>query len=144
MFTPDCCYASQGQAKKDIAVKLFIHAHDVISWEFEMGGAKKKSIISMDKAQKTRDKDQSAPQAKKPAKKVEKKIAGIDLPFDPNSKEFLGELKRINAVTPYSLASKYSLRISVVKDLLEDLEKKGVLRFVSGGSRLKIYTLANP
>ena len=109
-----------------------------------MGGAKKKSIISMDKAQKTRDKDQSAPQDKKPAKKGEKKIAGIDLPFDPNSKEFLGELKRISAVTPYSLASKYSLRISVVKDLLEDLEKKGVLRFVSGGSRLKIYTLANP
>jgi small subunit ribosomal protein S25e len=110
-----------------------------------MGGAKKKSIISMDKAQKTRDnKEESAPQAKKPAKKVEKKIAGIDLPFDPNGKEFLGELRRISAVTPYSLASKYSLRISVVKDLLEDLEKKGVLKFVSGGSRLKIYTLVNP
>ena len=144
MFASDSCYASQRQAKRATAVKLFIHAHDVIGWEFEMGGAKKKSIVSMDKAQKTRDKEQSAPQAKKPAKKVEKKIAGIDLPFDPNSKEFLGELKRISAVTPYSLAAKYSLRISVVKDLLEDLEKKGVLRFVSGGSRLKIYTLANP
>ncbi len=110
-----------------------------------MGGAKKKSIISMDKSQKARDsKESTAPPAKKAPKKVEKKIAGIDLPFDPNSKEFIGELKRLNAVTPFSLASKYNLRISIVKHLLADLEKKGILKFVSGNSRLKIYTLVNP
>ena len=109
-----------------------------------MGGSKKKSIISMDKTQKTRDgKESTAPQSKKPPKKVEKKISGIDLPFDPNGKEFMGELKRLSAVTPYSIASKYNLRISIVKHLLADLEKKGILKFVSGNSRLKIYTLAN-
>lgn len=101
-----------------------------------MGGSKKKSIVQMEKQQKTKDEEPKKDGKKKPT--IEKKTGGINLP-DMASKEFLGELSKIKAVTPYGIASRFGLRISIAKDVLEELEKRGVLKFVAGSNRLRIY-----
>jgi ribosomal protein S25 len=51
-------------------------------------------------------------------------------------------MKKMKAITPYSVASRLDLRISVAKDLLQQLEQKGKIEYVSGSKSLKIYKLA--
>ena len=102
-----------------------------------MGGAKKKSLAQMDK-QQTMESKKSEPTKKTKSKVVsEKKVRGITGPnIDDN--HFLQELSKIGAITPYALASQFNLRISVAKDLLEELEKKRLVQPVGGNARLRI------
>jgi ribosomal protein S25 len=105
-----------------------------------VGGAKKKSLAQIEKAQAMQKKKEEMKKTKAKAA-VEKKSRGIDM---PNIREprFLTELSKLGAVTPYSLASQFNLRISVAKDLLEELEREKLVRAVGGGSRIKIYQVA--
>lgn len=107
-----------------------------------MGGAKKLSLAQMQKRQAMRAKKRegrakTAPKTKAP----EKKIGGIDVP-DFTSKKFVDELVSMRAVTPYAVASKYNLRLSIAKDILEKLEQLGTIQYVAGNSRLRIYRVA--
>jgi len=45
----------------------------------------------------------------------------------------------MKAVTPYAVASRFNLRLSVARDMLEELTRRGVLDYVSGNKNLKIY-----
>ncbi|NIW11392.1 MAG: hypothetical protein GWN33_13195 [Gammaproteobacteria bacterium] len=45
----------------------------------------------------------------------------------------------MKTLTPFAVASRFNLRLSVAKDLLEELEHKGVIQFVSRSRNLKIY-----
>ena len=47
------------------------------------------------------------------------------------------------AITPYALASQFNLRLSIAKDLLEELEKRNVVKLVGGNARVRIYQPAN-
>lgn len=106
-----------------------------------MGGAKKKSLAQMEKAQVQQDKKEEP--AKKPKTKpvAEKRTRGIDVP-DVDDSRFLSELSRMGAITPYALASQFNLRISVAKDLLEELERKRLVKSVAGNARIRIYRVA--
>jgi len=42
-------------------------------------------------------------------------------------------------VTPQSLALKYGIRVSVARRLLRDMERRGLVIYVDGNSRLRIY-----
>jgi len=106
-----------------------------------MGGAKKKSMAQMEKQQKSKEEEPKKKEAKKARASVERKTGAINLP-DLSSKEFLGELSKMKAVTPYGVASRFGLRFSVAKDVLEELEKRGVIQFISGSNRLRIYRAA--
>lgn len=99
-----------------------------------MGGAKKKSLVQMEKQQKIKE-EEPKKEAKKAKASVEKKTGAVDLP-DLSSKEFLGELSKMKAVTPYGIASRFGLRISVAKDVLEELEKRGAVQLIAGSNRL--------
>jgi ribosomal protein S25 len=103
-----------------------------------MGGAKKKSLAQMDKSQ-TLEAKKSEPTKKTKSKGVgEKKVRGITSPNVDDSR-FLTELSKMAAITPYALASQFNLRISVAKDLLEELERKRLVQPVGGNARLRIY-----
>ncbi len=103
-----------------------------------MGGGKKKlTFAQMEKAQE-----------KKPDKKKETKSSGgtgegkvpdISMP-DATSGKIVDELKKIKVLTPYVVASRFNVRISVAKDFLEELEKKGAIRLVSRGRNVRVYT----
>jgi len=105
-----------------------------------MGGAKKKSMAQMEKTQDQTDKKDEPSGSKKGKAKtvVEKRPRGLQSP-DISDPKFLAEVQRLGAITPFSIASQFNLRLSVAKDLLEDLEKKRLVRLVGGNARIRIY-----
>ena len=104
-----------------------------------MGGAKKKNLAQMDKQQQMETKKVEPASKKSKAKTIaEKKVRGITAP-DVGDSRFLTELSKMGAITPYALASQFNVRISVAKDMLEELERKRLVQPVGGNARLKIY-----
>lgn len=101
-----------------------------------MGGKKKLTLKQMERTQVK--KDESKGRKSSGGSTAEKKLAGIVLP-DPKSEKVIGELKKIKALTPYAVASRFDLRLSVARDLLEELERRGVVEYVSGSKNIKIY-----
>jgi len=104
-----------------------------------MGGKKKLTIKQMER---TQDKKDQTPEKKKGGKSgglaPEKRAPGIMLP-DLRSEKIIGEIKKMKAVTPYAVASRFNLRLSVAKDMLDELAQRGILEYVSAGKSLKIY-----
>ena len=71
----------------------------------------------------------------------EKIVGGVDVP-DLNSKETLGALNGMKAITPTAVAIRFNLKVSVAKRMLIDLESKGVIEFVTRSKNLKVYKMA--
>jgi len=96
----------------------------------------------MEKQQVQQDKKTETPKKSK-GKTVEqqKKGSGIGLPNLEDTK-VMGELSKLGALTPYSIASQFNVRLSVAKDILEELERRRLVKSVGGNARIKIYRLA--
>ncbi len=106
-----------------------------------LGGAKKKSMAQMEKTQDQKGtKDESPGQQKKGKAKAiaEKRPRGLQAP-DLSDPKFLSEVQKMGAITPFAMATQYNLRLSVAKDLLEDLERRRLVRLVGGNARVRIY-----
>ena len=56
--------------------------------------------------------------------------------------DLIDEIKKMKVVTPFAVASKFDLRISVAKDLLEELERKKIIELVSRSRKTKVYKVA--
>jgi len=103
-----------------------------------MGGKKK---LSLKQIERTQDKKDEAPEKKKGGKSgpaPERKAPGI-MPPDLKSDKIIGEIRKMKAVTPFAVASRFNLRLSVAKDMLDELAQRGVLEYISSGKNLKIY-----
>jgi len=102
-----------------------------------MGGPKKRPISAIEKAQRKRLEARKREEAAKAAKGpyvylVEEKVM----------QQILKEVPKMKYITPYLVSSKYGVRYSVAKDILEDLAKNGVLRLHAKNRRLAIYVPA--
>ncbi len=106
-----------------------------------LGGAKKKSLAQMEKTQVQQDKKVEPAKKSKGKPSTEKKLRGVDVPNIEDAR-FLSELSKMGAITPYALASQFNLRISVAKDMLEELERKRLVTAVGGNARIRIYRMA--
>jgi len=106
-----------------------------------MGGKKKLSLKQMERMQDKKD-EKEKKGGKSGGGLPEKKAPGIVLP-DPKSEKVVGEIKKMKAVTPYTVATRFNIRLSVAKDLLDELAQRGVVQYVSGGKNLKIYKPAD-
>ncbi len=105
-----------------------------------MGGKKKLGIKQMEKSQAKTD-DDKAKDAKKKEKAgppKERKTIGIMAP-DAKDSKIVAEVKKMNVLTPYSVATRFGVRISAAKDFLEQLEANGAVQLVSGSHNIKIY-----
>jgi small subunit ribosomal protein S25e len=102
-----------------------------------MGGKKKLTLKQMERIQMRKSEEGKKKEKEKTAPK-EKKIAGILIPEIKGSKMF-EELKKLRVLTPYVVASRFNIRISAAKDLLEQLEDEGLVQLVSGNHSIKIY-----
>ena len=105
-----------------------------------MGGKKKLGIKQMEKSQVKADEDK-AKEAKKKEKAgppKERKTVGIMVP-DAKDPKNVNEIKKMNVLTPYAVATRYGIRISAAKDFLEQLEANGSIQLVSGSHNIKIY-----
>ena len=63
---------------------------------------------------------------------------GSNIPNVP-TKDLSNELKKMKAITPYALAMKYSIKLSLAKAWLNLLNQKGNIQKIAGNSSLKIY-----
>ena len=106
-----------------------------------MGGAKKLSLARAEKQQgmqtDKQEKNPASTKSKTPAR-AEKKVGSIDLP-DLKENELLSELLKMKAITPYQVASKYSIKLGVAKNLLSQMEQRGYIKMISRNGNLKIY-----
>jgi len=100
-----------------------------------MGGKKKLTMKQMERMQARRDQERKE---RRLASTTEKKSIGI-IPPDLKSEKVIGELKKMKALTPYTVATRFDLRLSVAKDFLEELERRGIVEYVSGSKNLKVY-----
>ena len=103
-----------------------------------MGGKKKVGIKQMEKQQVKEDETKEAKKKEKAGPPKERKTIGIMSP-DAKNEKIVGEIKKMNVLTPYSVATKYNIRISIAKDFLEELEANGAVQLVSGSHNFKIY-----
>jgi small subunit ribosomal protein S25e len=106
------------------------------------GGKKKKSITQMAKSQELEER-KSQPKGKSSgtggsSSAAEKRVLGITVP-DLKDKKMEKELQGMKVLTPYSVASRLNLRLSVARDFLEELQREGLVTFVSSGKGTKIY-----
>jgi ribosomal protein S25 len=72
----------------------------------------------------------------------EKIIGSVDMP-DINSKEVLGALRSMKAVTATGVATRFNLKISVAKRMLNKLEENGSINLVTRSSNLKVYQMTD-
>ena len=104
-----------------------------------MGGKKKLGIKQMEKQQvKTDEESKDAKKKEKTGPQKERKTVGVMVPDAKDSKN-ISEIKRMNAITPYAVSTRYGIRISAAKDFLEQLEENGSIQLVSRSHNIKIY-----
>jgi ribosomal protein S25 len=105
-----------------------------------MGGKKKLSLKQMERAQVKKDEEEEGKKKKEKAAgpSKEKKLLGIVAP-DVKNEKLVDELKKMNFLTPYAVATRLNIRISAAKDFLEHLEENGTIHLVSGSHNIKIY-----
>ena len=103
------------------------------------------NLKQMERMQDKKDEEEKEKGGKKKDKTAsprERKSLSI-LPPDPRNEKIVGELKKMNVLTPYAVATKFGIRISAAKDFLEKLEETGKIQFVSGNHGIKIYRPAS-
>lgn len=105
-----------------------------------MGGKKKLTLKQMER---DADKKDDATKREKGGKSEkssvpERRAPNITLP-DLRSDKVIGEIKKMKALTPFGVASRFNLRLSVARDMLDELAQKGVIDYVSGSKNVKIY-----
>jgi small subunit ribosomal protein S25e len=105
-----------------------------------MGGKKKLGIKQMEKQQvdKTEEDKAKKKEEKKTGPPQKKTTIGIMAP-DAKDGKIVAEVKKMNVLTPYAVATRYGIRISAAKDFLEQLEANGAIQLVSASHNLKIY-----
>ncbi|MCX8182118.1 MAG: hypothetical protein N3D12_03255 [Candidatus Methanomethyliaceae archaeon] len=80
---------------------------------------------------------------KKEAPKKEVTKASTTILIDPKVVDQIKkDVSKMKFVTPYQIYSKYNLKYSISKDILENLARQGVLKPVKTGRRLDIYVPA--
>ncbi len=93
----------------------------------------------MERMQERRDEEDKAKEKKeKAASPKERRTIGVVPPDAKNAKN-VNEIKKMNVLTPYAVASRFNIRISAAKDFLEQLEQNGAVQLVSGNHNIKIY-----
>jgi small subunit ribosomal protein S25e len=106
------------------------------------GGKKKKNITQMAKSKELEER-KGQPKGKGSGTGIsssaaEKRVQGITVP-SLKDKKVEKELQAMKVLTPYSVASRFNLRISVARDFLEELQREGLVSFVTSGKGTKVY-----
>ena len=102
-----------------------------------MGGKKRPTISQAEKAQRRRE-EEARRELRRKLERSEKKILDITPP-DIKDEKVLNEIKRMKVITPFSIASKYEVRMSIAKQFLETMHRKGIIELVSKNGDLRIY-----
>ena len=103
-----------------------------------MGGKKKLGLKQMERMQTRKDEEETEKKKEKAGPPREKRAIGV-IPPDVKNEKVVNEIKKMNVLTPYAVASRFNIRISAAKDFLEQLEENGTVKLISGSHNIKIY-----
>jgi len=105
-----------------------------------MGSKKRLSLKQMERMQRRREKEkrEKEKRSKKSTSSFEKKSTRI-MPPSVKDEKVIKEILHMKVLTPYTVASRFDLRLSVAKDFLEELHERGIISYVSSGRNIKIY-----
>ncbi len=105
-----------------------------------MGGKKKLNLKQMERVQDKKDEeDKEKKKKEKAAGPPKEKRASAVVPPDARSDKIVSEVKKMHVLTPYGVATRFNIRISAAKDLLDQLHANGTIELVSGSHDIKIY-----
>jgi small subunit ribosomal protein S25e len=102
-----------------------------------MGGKKKLGLKQMERMQGKKDEEKDK-KKEKTGPPRERRAIGV-IPPDAKNEKIVKEVKKMNVLTPYAVASRFNIRISAAKDFLGQLEQNGIVQLVSGNHNIKIY-----
>ena len=109
-----------------------------------MGGAKKKSLAQAEKQQQIQTTKQDKA-AQKAAKGKQTKTSETNVKSGEVGEDALKELAGIKSLTPFSVATKFNIKMSAAKDMLQTMEKRKTIEQVASGRGVKVYKLTgNP
>jgi small subunit ribosomal protein S25e len=110
-----------------------------------MGGKKKIGMKQMERQQDKSDDEAKAKDKKdkKAGPPKEKRTTINVIPPDAKNDKIVAEIKKMPVLTPYSVATKYNVRISAAKIFLQQLEQNGAVQLVSGSHSMKVYKPCN-
>lgn len=103
-----------------------------------VGGVKKKSVSQMAKAQSVKEsKDVKKDKPKEKTKVTDVSTRGLFIDMDGD--RLVKEVSNMKVITPFEVSSKFKVKISVAKDILEELWRKGYIMPVSGNNRIRVF-----
>lgn len=104
----------------------------------EVGGAKKRPLASMEKAQQ---KEGTEPQPKRKEAKREQSKQTSSLQLKMSDEQILSTLAPLKAITVYAAARVLGVKASVALATLRNLHQKGLLRKEGGFSGHPVYAI---
>jgi len=106
-----------------------------------MGGKKKLGLKQMERQQDKSDDEAKAKDKKdkKAGPQKEKRTIINVIPPDAKNDKIVAEVKKMPVLTPYTVSTKYGVRISAAKVFLQQLEQNGEVKLVSGSHSIKVY-----
>src|SRR3989304_552944 len=97
-----------------------------------MGGKKKIGLKQMERMQTRKDEEEAEKKKKEKAgPPKEKKAIGV-IPPDAKNEKIVNEIKKMNVLTPYAVASRFNIRISAAKEVMVQQEITSAGKLVSG------------
>lgn len=108
-----------------------------------MGGASKKPISNVEKRMKKMQEEQEKKEKKKAPSKTGKEVISRNVVIDEETrKRVQDELKNENVITPYVLAQKAGISISVAKKILSQMAQEGAIKLAAKNKRTAVYIAA--
>jgi len=104
-----------------------------------MGGKKKLNLKQMERMQDRKDEeDKDKKKKEKGGGPKERKPLAV-VPPDAKNEKVVAEIKKMHVLTPFTVATRYNIRISAAKEFLQELQQNGAIQLVSGSHNIKIY-----
>jgi len=100
-----------------------------------MGGKKKPTISQLEKRMKVLAKREKKRQSRVKEVRRETGLPTLSVPVDAIARD----VKKMKCITPYLIATKYGIKISLAKKVLRELAERNVIRLVDRNRRVDIY-----
>lgn len=103
-----------------------------------MGGTRKKSLSQMYKAQLVRESKAGGKRRGKERRRLsDVSTEGFFIGMD--GERLVKEVSTMKVITPFEVASKFKVKLSIAKDILDELWRKGYITPVSGNNRIRVF-----
>jgi len=103
-----------------------------------MAGAKKKSLKQAEKQQRVKQAKGKKGGKETRANPADKTVTLENTDF--TDRQLRESLKKMNAITPYAVATQFNIKLSTAKRLLGTMKGQGVLQLVARSRNVQLYS----